>query len=45
MNIGELYSIIATDDIENNAAVNLNNGIIIYNNNDFDVKLNILTWN
>ena len=45
MNIGELYSIIATDDVENNAAANLNNGIIIYNNNDFDVKLNILTWN
>lgn len=42
---GELYSIISSNDYENQVAKNLNNGIIIYNPNSFDVKLNILTWN
>ena len=44
-NVGELYSIITAPDVENESAKNLNDGIILFNPNDFEVKVNILSWN
>ena len=42
---GNMYSVITADDIENDVSKNYIGGAIIYNPNDFDIKVNILTWN
>lgn len=44
INVGQLYSIVSADDIANEVNKNLNNGIIIYNPNDYDINVNILSW-
>lgn len=44
-NFGDVYSIICAPDIENSNTYNYINSAIIYNPNDFDIKLNILYWN
>lgn len=44
-NFGDIYSIICAPDVENSNTYNYINSAIIYNPNDFDIKLNILYWN
>lgn len=43
-NFGELYALIATEDSENENTKNLIPSLVIYNPNDFEVKVNILSW-
>ncbi len=43
-NFGELYAIVASDDAENENVKNLIPSLVIYNPNDFEIKLNILSW-
>lgn len=42
---GDMYCVIGASDIENSNTYNYVNGAIIYNPNDFDIKVNIMTWN
>lgn len=44
-NFGDVYCMIAAPDIENSDTYNYINSAIIYNPNNFDIKLNILHWN
>lgn len=44
-NFGDVYCMIAAPDIENSDTYNYINSAIIYNPNNFDIKLNILYWN
>lgn len=43
VNVGDVYMILATSDYPNSKECNLLSPIIIYNPNDFDVKVNIMT--
>lgn len=44
-NFGDVYCMIAAPDIENSDTYNYINSAVIYNPNNFDIKLNILHWN
>ena len=42
---GDMYCIIGATDVENTDTYNYINDAIIYNPNNFDIKVNIMTWN
>ena len=42
---GDMYCIIGATDMENTDTYNYINDAIIYNPNNFDIKVNIMTWN
>lgn len=42
---GEIYCNVATDDVANSDTYNYINSFVLYNPNDFDIQVNILTWN
>ena len=42
---GEFYGVISSPDVNNEANKNLIPSMIIYNPNNFEVKINVMTWN